>query len=367
MISIIIPIYNTDKYLYRCIESVIHQTYKDLEIILVDDGSTDESGTICDRAANEDNRIRVIHQMNAGEAAARNVGLSVATGEWVCFLDSDDEYLPSAMEEMVKAVESGEDELVIGGYYEVSENNTHIALAHDKKYSEKSIARAVLNERGAYSDPYIFSTVNAKLFKRSIIQKNSIKFNEKFVVGNDSLFFCDYLKCIKEATNTLSAIYIYYKYNSNERVQGTGYIYPDIFILERIVASKLINIAEMEKKDRDNALTREYMNLIRGFTELISYEDSLLFDIQDYVSFCRMEIALFTEIAQIEDSVGIIVDKYKWGIPFEIISSLVSNKQDEILIELLRIINRKSKEKKGQHSKRDDQCNTSRVRRIIKL
>lgn len=94
MISVIIPIYNSEKYLEQCIESVLRQTYKDIEVILVDDGSTDSSGLICDNFALNDSRIRVIHQKNARIAAARNAGIEIAKGDYLTFLDSDDYILP---------------------------------------------------------------------------------------------------------------------------------------------------------------------------------------------------------------------------------------------------------------------------------
>jgi len=90
LISIIIPVYNTEKYLIRCIESVINQTYKNLQIILINDGSTDSSGTICNDYAKIDKRIQVIHQENSGVSSARNYGIDVALGEWIGFVDSDD-------------------------------------------------------------------------------------------------------------------------------------------------------------------------------------------------------------------------------------------------------------------------------------
>ena len=90
MISIIVPVYNTEKYLHRCIDSVLAQTYQDFELLLIDDGSKDSSGAICDEYAAQDTRVRVFHKENGGVSSARNVGLDLAQGEWVTFVDSDD-------------------------------------------------------------------------------------------------------------------------------------------------------------------------------------------------------------------------------------------------------------------------------------
>lgn len=89
-VSIIVPVYNVEKYVERCIESIIKQSYKNLEIILIDDGSKDNSGKICDEYAQKDNRIKVIHKKNGGLSDARNTGLNIADGEYICFIDSDD-------------------------------------------------------------------------------------------------------------------------------------------------------------------------------------------------------------------------------------------------------------------------------------
>ena len=98
LISVIVPIYNVEKYLTKCIESIINQTYKNLEIILVDDGSPDKSPIICDEYAKKDNRIKVIHKKNGGLSDARNYGMSLATGEYISFIDSDD-YIDEEMYE----------------------------------------------------------------------------------------------------------------------------------------------------------------------------------------------------------------------------------------------------------------------------
>ena len=90
LVSIIVPVYNVEKYLERCIDSLVNQTLKDIEIILVDDGSTDDSGNICDKYAKKDKRIKVIHKENGGLSDARNIGLSIANGRYLQFVDSDD-------------------------------------------------------------------------------------------------------------------------------------------------------------------------------------------------------------------------------------------------------------------------------------
>ena len=104
-ISIIVPVYQAEKYISKCIESIVNQTYKNLEIILVDDGSTDRSGEICDEYGKKDNRIVVVHNKNKGVSVARNCGLDIATGDYITFVDSDDYIDLQMYSEMMKVVE----------------------------------------------------------------------------------------------------------------------------------------------------------------------------------------------------------------------------------------------------------------------
>lgn len=111
-VSVIVPIYNTEKYLKRCVDSIINQTYPNLEMILVDDGSTDDSGKLCDEYAKQDARIRVIHQKNGGPSTARNAGLDICNGEYIAFVDSDDLLRPDFVEKMVQAAQNQDAEIV---------------------------------------------------------------------------------------------------------------------------------------------------------------------------------------------------------------------------------------------------------------
>ena len=113
LVSVIIPVYNVSPYLRESLDSVISQTYTNLEIIAVDDGSTDDSGRICDEYAEKDTRIKVIHQANRGLSAARNAGLNAMTGEYVAFLDSDDALYPEMVECMVKGMEKNAADIAV--------------------------------------------------------------------------------------------------------------------------------------------------------------------------------------------------------------------------------------------------------------
>lgn len=104
-VSIVLPIYNVEKYLNRCIKSILNQTYSDLEVILVDDGSPDGCPRLCDEWSKKDKRIKVVHKKNAGLGMARNTGIDMATGDFICFFDSDDFIDPHTIQEAIEVVE----------------------------------------------------------------------------------------------------------------------------------------------------------------------------------------------------------------------------------------------------------------------
>ena len=129
LVSVIIPVYNVKPYLYECINSVIKQTYKNLEIIIIDDGSIDGSSDICDQFKRKDDRIVVIHQENTGLSGARNAGLNAMSGDIVAFLDSDDAFLPNMIEVMVRRMLRDKADIVICGFY-VCRTESHLSLKH---------------------------------------------------------------------------------------------------------------------------------------------------------------------------------------------------------------------------------------------
>lgn len=173
MISVIVPIYNVEDYLSKCIESLINQTYSKLEIILVDDGSPDNCPKICDKYAEADNRIKVIHKPNGGLSDARNAGLDIATGEYIGFIDSDDYIDEHMYEDMLFAIEKDDADLCICGYDRVDDDGEIKSSAHYKN--------ALLSQKEAYEmlvqgNVYFIISCN-KLYKREIFD------NLRFKIG----------------------------------------------------------------------------------------------------------------------------------------------------------------------------------------
>ena len=123
-ISIIVPVYKVEKYINRCIDSILTQTFTDFELILVDDGSPDNCPAVCDRYANQDNRVKVIHKKNGGVSSARNSALDIAQGEYITFCDGDDYYLEDWLLELYSAAQKNSTDITMGNFIEVTENGT---------------------------------------------------------------------------------------------------------------------------------------------------------------------------------------------------------------------------------------------------
>lgn len=152
MISVIVPVYNTEKYLDRCIQSILSQTYSNIEILLIDDGSTDSSGVICDRYAEQDSRVRVFHKENGGVSSARNMGLDNAKGEWITFVDSDDYINDNFLQVVIENVSSKIDLIVTN-------------VIGQKEMFPEEYVREILMRR---IPPQIWG----KLFRKSVLKKS---------------------------------------------------------------------------------------------------------------------------------------------------------------------------------------------------
>lgn len=192
-ISIIVPVYNVEKYVEKCIQSLINQSYKNIEIILVDDGSNDRSNKIIDEYAKVDSRILTIHQKNKGVSAARNAGLKVATGEYVGFVDPDDYVDYQMYETMLKKIELNMSDLAVCGFSKVTElsDKEEIFEIKDELISPKKCVEDLFDFRGGYA---IKPSVWNKLFRRDKI--GDLKFDENIGISEDLKFVVQYiLKC----------------------------------------------------------------------------------------------------------------------------------------------------------------------------
>ena len=208
-VSVIIPVYNVEKYLKRCLDSIVNQTLKDIEIIIVNDGSTDNSKKICEKYLNNDKRIRLINQANKGVSVARNNGIVNSNGEYIIFIDADDYCENNMFEELLKLACFNKNSLVVCGYYKVFKNNKICVLSNESETINKNkIYEKILTteEVGGY--------LWNKIFKASIIKDNNIKFNTKVNYCEDILFVNEYVKKIKDIKYIVIPLY-YYRMRKN--------------------------------------------------------------------------------------------------------------------------------------------------------
>ncbi|MBO4774960.1 MAG: glycosyltransferase [Bacteroidales bacterium] len=193
MLSVIVPVYNVASLLPRCIESLFCQSFTEYELLLVDDGSTDDSGKICEDYAAKDQRTRVFHKTNGGVSSARNFGLAKAGGEWVLFLDADDTLLPGGLQTLVDGI-SEEVDLVMGGYLEDDGNRVIIdtGVHHSKGIIDRKAAMWMVFSN-PFSNLIYMGYAWGKLFRNEIITGKHIVFDEKIKIKEDTLFVVEYL------------------------------------------------------------------------------------------------------------------------------------------------------------------------------
>ena len=205
LVSVIIPVYNVQEYLLKCVESVINQTYANIEIILIDDGSKDKSGEICDKLAERDQRIRVIHTENKGVSTARNTGLSIAVGEYVTFVDSDDTVNEKFVEELYAAFDSSVD-MTVCAFNRVDKDG-NIKSIQGKEGVLCVLDREEALETMFYGKLFAGHSWN-KMFKKAKL--NNLMFRTDIAVYEDLLFCSEYLLKSDKVKYIPNPLYDYY-------------------------------------------------------------------------------------------------------------------------------------------------------------
>lgn len=214
LISVIIPAYNVEKYIRKCLDSILEQSYKNLEIILIDDGSKDCSGYICDEYARLDNRITVIHQENQGVSVARNKGLNIATGSYVAFIDADDYVEKLYLEKLYNAMIENNVEMTCCGFIRSGKKNEVYIEDYLSTNEIDDWYNLVLcnNNIGGY--------LWGKLFCKKYIELGNIEFYSGLRIGEDMLWLVQYFKLISRACYVPEALY-YYRLNEASALQNS--------------------------------------------------------------------------------------------------------------------------------------------------
>lgn len=200
--SIIIPIYNVEQYLPTCIESAIGQTYSNLEILLIDDGSTDNSGKICDEYAAKDSRIKVIHKQNAGVSEARNSGIDAARGEFTFHLDGDDSLPLDAIETLMAKQKEGDHDLVFGDFTRIFEDSSKY-ISKNYNYDKYTLLKRIVGDLGF---PHYLA---GNLIRRDLHVKHNIKAKKGIDAGEDFQVFTQLVYFAKSFAKVDKSVYNY--------------------------------------------------------------------------------------------------------------------------------------------------------------
>ena len=219
-VSIIVPVYNAQRTLRRCIDSVLNQTFSDFELLLVDDGSKDESGEICDSYALRDERVKVFHIENSGVSAARNVALDRARGEYLQFLDSDDWITADATQQFVRAARKYDCDMVISDFYRVV--NDRLSVKGDIEEAavmsrEEFAAHMMENPADFY-----YGVLWNKLFRRSIVEEHALRMNPEISWCEDFLFNMEYIRYADRFYALNVPLYYYVKTKGSLASQGSN-------------------------------------------------------------------------------------------------------------------------------------------------
>ncbi len=273
-ISVIMPVFNAEKTLKKSVDSVLDQSFKELELIMIDDGSTDSSGKICDDYALVDKRIKVIHQKNSGVSNARNTGIRVAKGEYIIFLDSDDEMDLNLIEDNLKIIEKYNPDVLIFNFrysfpdHSIDNEYTQdgVFFGDDKKFFDEKIEKVV--EKELMNAPW------NKIIRRGLIQKNKLVFDERFSIFEDAIFSLSV--CANAKTLCVNSK-IYHSYNIWETGSLRTRWSESRFLAMKELYKHEINYCRKYEKNHKQLLFfgKQFSNSLFAYMQLVSVSDVL--------------------------------------------------------------------------------------------
>lgn len=247
LISVIIPIYKVEKYLERCVDSVINQSYSNLEIILVDDGSPDQCPVICDDYAKQDNRVKVIHKINGGLSSARNIGLDIAKGDYIYFLDSDDFLCEDTIQSLYEFLKNNDADISICSMKYVDESGREINAPMDSPILTENISGVIAIEKIFQEAGYYYVPVWNKLYRKDIFKE--LRFPVGRIHEDEFIVHHVFSKCKKIAC-TSQKLYNYVQRSDSimgKRETGLNLDYLEAY-LERLVFLNKMPIKESLKE-----------------------------------------------------------------------------------------------------------------------
>ncbi|MGL5682630.1 MAG: glycosyltransferase family 2 protein [Marinifilaceae bacterium] len=293
LISIIVPVYNVEQYLPKCIDSILAQTYTNFEVLLINDGSPDNCGAICDRYAEQDNRIRVFHKENEGVSSARNIGLDKAIGEWISFIDSDDwveqEYLSSFINQI--ELETKVD-LIFQGYKKIYASQSKEVRLSAISYIDMTDAFVNLHINHDF-----FGYTCIKLYRHSVIKNNRLRFNKDITISEDLVFSLQYIQHCRKIVILDCCNYNYRQDNVNSLMRRI-YTYKQISIQHQALQVEVSKLLVLNISQRA-ALNKYIVNMNFGRL-LLSYKDQSVSNNTRRMELCNLKKNYINDIPLIK-------------------------------------------------------------------
>lgn len=255
LISVVVPIYNVEKFLRKCVESIIKQSYRNIEIILVDDGSTDECPAICDEYKKVDQRVRVIHKKNGGLSDARNIGIDVAKGEYLVLIDSDDYIHKDMIKKLYETIIKDGSDLAICNYKVVDEDESILETSKRERRNESVIGEKEFWEEYYNNQNGYYIVAWNKLYKKSLFLKERYdvgKIHEDELICHRIIAQCEKISCLEEQ------LYFYLKRNNS--IMQQNYSQQNFDIVEAIINRSIylngIGMQRLSEKALSFAISR---------------------------------------------------------------------------------------------------------------
>lgn len=266
MITVIIPIYNCEKYLERCLESVISQTYKNLEILLINDGSTDNSKKICDYYLCKDSRIKLINKENSGVSDTRNVGIKEAGGDYIAFVDADDFIEYDMYEKMLKKSVENNCDMVFCDYIEF--NDKGIANSESISVNEFVKTRDLKYFIAGKNTDRLMGSIWRILFKKNVVE--NLRFNKDIILGEDLLFVLQALSNNKKISSVNEKLYHYYFQSSDNYKKYLNN--PKYYKSQQLLTENIVRILR-ENNREDLAKCRAWETYLTTYKTALSVKD----------------------------------------------------------------------------------------------
>ncbi len=298
------PVYKSESYLNRCIDSILAQTYTDWELLLIDDGSPDGSGAICDEYAIKDNRIRVFHKGNGGVSSARNLGIDNVKGEYVTFVDSDDALYSSTLEVLLSTIERN-----CVDFVQCAFNREYIEGQNNGKDSDRLPADEYIK------NGFLGTHVWGSIFKANIIKGRNLRFITNVKLGEDQIFVLDYLFYAQHACYICDALY-YYRDNRDSAIHNPKPEYE----IESVKAFKELKRRNpLAKMQCDNMLLRWLITLSRSKDVAIDEISDMYSDVTlDYCSpSCRTKQKIIWRLYEIDHKCAIRLVRLAIDVQYE--------------------------------------------------